>query len=58
MTATKPEVIRVRDGATRAEIEAAMVVLTERAKRACIPSTLREIRVAQDELVGLWLAAG
>lgn len=49
--------IVISDKASRAEIEAAMAALTEKAAHACIPSTLREIRQDQDECVDLWLRA-
>lgn len=45
--------IVVSEDSTRAEIEAAIVALTEKAKRACIASTLREIREDQDECIDL-----
>jgi len=47
----------IADDARRADIETAMATLTEKAHRACIASTLREIREDQDELVDLWLKA-
>lgn len=49
--------IVITDTSSCAEIEAGMVALTEKVRRACIPSTAREIREDQDECVGLWIAA-
>ncbi len=49
--------IVITDQSCRADIEKAMAALTVKASKACIPSTLREIRVDQDECVGLWIKA-
>lgn len=49
--------IVITDQSCRADIEKAMAALTVKANKACIPSTLREIRQDQDECVGLWLEA-
>lgn len=43
----------INEQSTRADIDAALVLLTEKAKRACIASTLREIREDQDELIDM-----
>lgn len=54
------EVVRhilITDTSSRDEIEQAMAALTVKANKACIPSTLREIRKDQDECVDLWLAS-
>ena len=43
----------INEHSSRADIDAALARLTAKAKRACIASTLREIREDQDELIEL-----
>ena len=43
----------VNEQSTRAELEAALVQLSEKVKRACIESTKRECREDQDECLEL-----
>lgn len=47
----------INEQSSRADIETALAALTDKAKRACIPSTLREVREDQDERLDLLIDA-